>query len=200
VRESRVGLYVCPADTDGDELTVPSAGPARPDLLNLPYMPGSYRGVSGRSDGYRYLDSRAASDYPKSWRGALHTVAIPGFETEAVRDVSDGTSHTLLVGESTTRSNRGWRTFWAYSYAHFSLGAATEGQPRTLSGDYDKCRSTEGPGGAAPCRRGWGSFHSGGMNFLACDGSVRFLSTTIDMRVFALLATIDGGTFAEVPE
>ena len=200
VRESSVGLYICPADTAGDELTVPAAGPARAELLNLPYMPGSYHAFSGRSDGFRYLDSAAASGYPKSWRGAIHSVGIPGFESEPVKSIADGTSHTLLVGESTTRTNRGWRTLWAYSYAHFSLSAVTEGQPRTLWGDYDKCRSIEGPGGPEPCKRGWGSFHSGGMNVLACDGSVRFLSSEVDMKLFANLATIDGGTFAEIPE
>lgn len=42
--------------------------------------------------------------------------------------------------------------------------------------------------------------HDGGLHFLLCDGSVRFLSTSIDPRLFADLATIDGGEVAALPE
>ena len=44
-----------------------------------------------------------------------------------------------------------------------------------------------------PCRRGWGSLHLGGVNFLKCDGSVHFFSTSVDMPTLASLATIAGG-------
>jgi prepilin-type processing-associated H-X9-DG protein len=37
------------------------------------------------------------------------------------------------------------------------------------------------------------SFHTGGANVVLADGSVRFLSATLDIRVFAKLVTRDGG-------
>ncbi|MCD4726664.1 MAG: DUF1559 domain-containing protein, partial [Pirellulales bacterium] len=57
-----------------------------------------------------------------------------------------------------------------------------------------------GIGGDNPCKRAWGSFHPGGLHFVLCDGSVRFLNSTIDVQLFADLATIDGGESASVPE
>jgi prepilin-type processing-associated H-X9-DG protein len=104
----------------------------------------------------------------------------------------------LLAGESTTKTNRSWRTFWAYSYAYFSLSAATP-QARTLLGDYDASVAAGGPGRDKPCKRGWGSYHPQGINFLLCDGSVHFLETSIDMDLFATLATIDGSEIAQLP-
>ncbi len=196
VRETAVAAYVCPSDQATSTLEVPGDGPAA--AMQLPYMPGSYRAVTGRSDGYRYLDSGDFSNYPLAWRGPIHAVGAGGFTTERIDDVVDGTSNTLMVGESTTRTNRRFRTFWAYSYAHFSLSGATP-QERGLWGDYDRCVAAGGAGSTFPCRRGWGSFHPGGMNFALCDGSVRFIPQTIDVEVLAQLATISGGEVAKVP-
>ncbi len=200
VRETSVAAYVCPSDLATSKVMIPARGPAAEYNGAVPYMPGSYRGVSGRSDGYRYLDSGAITSYPADWRGPIHTVGVYGFTTESIDFVTDGTSNTLLAGESTTRTNRGYRTFWAYSYSFYTMSAATTGQPRTLHGaDYDRCAAEGGTGKEEPCRRGWGSFHAGGMNFAVCDGSVRFIPETIDIEVFAQLSTIGGGELAQMP-
>ena len=50
-------------------------------------------------------------------------VGVWGFNTENIDKVMDGTSNTLLVGESTTATNPGHRTFWAYPFAYYSLPA-----------------------------------------------------------------------------
>jgi len=199
VRESFVSTYVCPSDIAADTLTVPAMGPASADALNAPYMPGSYRAVAGRSDGYVFLDSGEFNEFPRSWRGAIHTIGVLGFRRERLRDILDGTSQTLLVGESTTRTSPEYRTLWAYSYAFYSLSSVTP-QERTLCGDYDRCTSTGGNGYSRPCRRGWGSPHRGLINFAFCDGSVRFLPASIDLELLAGLATIDGGEVVAAPD
>jgi prepilin-type processing-associated H-X9-DG protein len=45
------------------------------------------------------------------------------------------------------------------------------------------------------CKRAWGSFHDGGvLNFVMADGSVRSLSTSIEMNaVMPALGSIAGG-------
>ena len=59
------------------------------------------------------------------------------------------------------------------------------------NGRFLDCRgSWEGGPHHAPNFR---SFHPGGASFLFCDGSVSFLSETIDMRVYRALSTIQGG-------
>ena len=199
VRETFVATYACPADLAAGELTVPASGPAGAYGLNVPFMSGSYRAVAGRSDGENFLDSADHLRYAREWYGPLHTVGIRGLKPERFRNILDGTSSTLLVGESTTQTQPQYRTFWAYSYAYFSVSSAVP-QPRTLLGDYDRCKATGGHGHSKPCKRGWGSMHAGGLNFALCDGSVRFVNTSIDMGLFAELATIAGGESARMPE
>ena len=198
LREMPVNAYVCPSDLGTDELIVPALGPAAAWSLDVAYMPGSYRGVSGRSDGRAFLDWSMDTSYPRRWRGPLHIVGVLGLRSERVADIRDGSSNTLMVGESTTRTSPQYRTLWAYSYAFYSLSATTP-QARVLYGDYDRCREEGGDGHSLPCRRGWGSYHGGGMNFLLCDGATRFLSQGIDVDLFAELGTISGGEPAQVP-
>ena len=190
VRQTSVACYLCPSDVDPTTLVVPAYGPA--STQDVPYMPGSYRGVSGRSHGTLFLDSGQDATYTAADRGPLHVAGILGYGGESIRDIRDGTSNTLLAGESTTSTSLSYRTLWAYSFSFYSLSAATP-QSRTVLGDYDECVRIGGKGHGDPCKRGWGSFHPGGMNFLLCDGSSRFFPTTIDMELFADLATIDGG-------
>lgn len=193
VREATVAIFVCPSDVATHQLTVPASGPACAYALNLPYRPGSYRAVTGRSDGLRFLDSAELGNYPRRDRGPIHTTGVLGFQRESFRKIRDGLSRTLMLGESTTRTNLSFRTFWAYSYAHYSLSAMTR-QSRTLLGDYEACVAQGGPGGSLPCRRGWGSPHPQVVSFVACDASVRTVPTDTDMAVMEQMATIDGGT------
>lgn len=199
VREASVETYVCPSDVDLGELMVPAFGPGSQWGFDVPYMPGSYRGVAGRSDGQMFLDWSLNVGYPRKWRGPLHVVGVLGFTDERIADITDGASNTLMVGEATTSTNLPCRTLWAYSYAFYSLSSTTP-QARTLCGDYERCRQQSGPGLSLPCRRGWGSFHPGGINFLVCDGGVRCLDREIDVDLFAALGTIAGGELAQVPQ
>ncbi|CAL1125580.1 unnamed protein product [Cladocopium goreaui] len=192
VREKPLPVFACPSDISTSDLLVPATGPASPYALNLMYRPGSYRAVAGRSDGIRFLDSAELGDFAREDRGPIHTIGLLDFTTESIRHIRDGTSHTLMVGESTTRTSLPFRTFWAYAYAHYSLSTVTP-QARTLLADYDECKALGGYGGSLPCRRGWGSLHSGVINFVYCDASVHVISTGIDMEVLQAMATIDGG-------
>lgn len=198
LRETTISAYVCPSDLRTDELTTPAFGPGSAWGLNVPYMPGSYRGVSGRSDGCMFLDWSLSVGYPREWRGALHMVGALDFREERMADILDGTSNTLMVGESTTRTSLQYRTLWAYSYAFYSLSSTTP-QGRTLYGDYNRCREEQGHGFSLPCRRGWGSPHACGINFLLCDGSVQVIQQEIDADLFADLGTIAGEETAKVP-
>lgn len=199
VRESAVALYQCPSDATAARVEVPAMGPASSYGRNVAYAGGSYRGMSGRSDGFSFLDSGEAIQYDRRWRGPLHVVGVLGYQRENVKSITDGLSNTLLAGESATRTNTTFGTFWAYSYSYYSLGAATA-QPRVLLGDYDRCLALGGAGSAGPCRRGWGSAHPGGLNFALCDGSLRFLSTETDPAVFAAAGSIAGREVERIDE
>jgi len=199
VRETTVAAYACPSDNAIGTLAVPATGPAT--LSGAQYAPGSYRAVSGYSDGVNFLDSEMMVDYKPAWRGPIHATYTSfawGYGVERFSSIRDGLSNTLLVGESTTSTSPARRTFWAYSFAYYTMsGVAT--QQRTLWGDYDRCVQCGGAGADIPCKREWGSFHSGGMNFVFCDGAVHFIQTDIDLSVFGNLATIAGGEPVAAP-
>jgi len=124
-------------------------------------------------------------------RGILHTDWTPGGPgPESFASVTDGTSNTLVVGERHTRTHISRGTFWADSFNLYNLSGAYN-QSAALLADYDKCLTIASD--PAQCKYGWGSFHTGVINFLYGDGAVRPVKTSIDMRVFTYLATVAGG-------
>jgi prepilin-type N-terminal cleavage/methylation domain-containing protein/prepilin-type processing-associated H-X9-DG protein len=206
VREMALAAYVCPSEEQTRILDSPESGPG----ASLKYRRGSYRAMAGRTDGAGWWDCNQHDGLPLSWRGVLHVVvnraapyvaanAIKRFmQTERMDDIHDGSSNTLMVGEMSTFTHPRRRTFWAYAYTSYNASEACP-QSRILLGDYDRCLSINGTGGENPCKRGWGSYHSGTINFVLADGSVRGIMNTIDIDLFCRVATIAGGEESQVP-
>jgi prepilin-type N-terminal cleavage/methylation domain-containing protein/prepilin-type processing-associated H-X9-DG protein len=217
VVQSRVKAYECPADPYNGKLERPESGPAS-GSGHFEYMHGSYRAVSGRSGaiGRGFWDTFEDQFWPpnwimlKSWRGVLHGTAtayngVPAQHAvgqngsplsqmggpERLADITDGTSNTLMAAEYTNNDRSRRATFWAYTYSSYNQSSATT-ESRILGNSYNKCADTPGMGLDNPCKRGFGSFHSGGLNFVLCDGSVRFISYNIDINTLAAMATIAG--------
>ncbi len=90
------------------------------------------------------------------------------------RDITDGTSNTLMVGGVS-----GDRGRW------------TQGGPSTIRPFTKQPYIT----GAGPNKApdGFGGAHTGGGHFLLGDGSVRFISESIDPKTLEALVTIQGG-------
>jgi len=203
VRQSFVKVYTCPSDMNANVLEKPESGPG----AGLPYATGSYRAVSGRSNGLAWFDDVDGRAFPLTWRGALHMITdfkVPPLPTdpsfrptpykvERISSIVDGTSNTLMVGEYTTVTHRTRTTFWAYSYTSYNQSSAVPPQTRQFRNDFDACVNIGGAGDNNPCKRAWASMHPGIVNFLLCDGSVRAVSRNIDTFLFADLTTIAGG-------
>jgi len=182
-----VPVYTCPDDTSS-LLERPASG-AR---VNKDYRHGSYRGITGIGANKGYFDNNQWSGaIPESYRGPLHTVGSRNLVHESLSAVRDGTSNTFMVSEymTNTTTNRG--TFWAYSYTCYSL-ASVSFESRRYIPDYNTCKAIPGDDGENACKRGLGSFHTNGLHFLKCDGSVGFYSTNADVSVYAAMGTIDG--------
>ena len=78
------------------------------------------------------------------------------------------TRSSSASGARAPRVNRG--TFWANSFNLYDMSGAYP-QSASLLPDYDACLAIASD--IAQCKYGWGSFHTGVINFVLGDGSVR---------------------------
>jgi prepilin-type N-terminal cleavage/methylation domain-containing protein len=194
VRTSFVKVYTCPSDMHANQVLIPETGAPDGTYNGVAYMTGSYRAMGGQSvDGNNFFtgfDSEIKAN-PPNLRGVLHADGDDtGLSPERFATITDGTSNTLMVGERTTISHETRTTFWADSFNLYSASGAVA-ESATLLNDYDAC--IEMTGNFAECKYGWGSFHTGGINFVLCDGSIRWISLSIDMEIFTAMATIGNG-------
>jgi prepilin-type N-terminal cleavage/methylation domain-containing protein len=101
-----------------------------------------------------------------------------------MRDLLDGSSTTIIVGERAARSPVG-------TAPHFStwVGVIPAGEEtfERILGSTDHVPNH--PGGHL---EDFSSNHSGGAQFILGDGSVRFISESIDLGVYQGLATLRG--------
>jgi prepilin-type N-terminal cleavage/methylation domain-containing protein len=196
VRETYVPTYTCPSDINANKLFIPDTGANNGSNNGIQYRTGSYRGMSGVSatgfDQWAGYPSEVLVNMAQGpgLRGLLHTDWPGGPAPENFASMADGTSQTLVVGERSTRTHPTRGTFWADSFNLYNLSGAYN-QSATLLNDYDACLKIASD--QAQCKYGWGSFHTGIINFLYGDGSVRGLKTTIDMKIFTYMATVAGG-------
>lgn len=200
VRETSVVHYVCPSDVNANKLGIPESGPGS----TVDYRTGSYRANSGRSDSSGWFDNADADQLPRNWRGPLHTycrscTALSYLKNETTATILDGTSNTIMAAEMTTRTHINRTTHWAYTYTSYNQSSFVDGQSRALLADYDRCVAIGGTGADNTCKRGWGSFHPNGLNYLFCDGSVRFFNLNVSMPILCDLATIAGGEPVRLP-
>jgi prepilin-type N-terminal cleavage/methylation domain-containing protein/prepilin-type processing-associated H-X9-DG protein len=129
---------------------------------------------------------------PRDVRGNYEGV-FPINASRRLADILDGPSYTILIAECAGRPQL-WRT------GNTVDGLVLSGGPwasRNLL--WGRGATADGTAFFGPCAvnctndREVYSFHRGGANVALADGHVRFLSTSIDIRVFAKLVTRDGG-------
>ncbi|WP_339728930.1 DUF1559 domain-containing protein [uncultured Gimesia sp.] len=100
--------------------------------------------------------------------------------TTKVRDVSDGLSSTLFVGEALPREcSHSWWWWFNGSTATCAVPLNHYANNTYTSGDW-------------PYNYSFASRHVGGAHFLMGDGAVRFVSENIDTGTYRALASIQG--------
>ena len=183
-RTLRLAAFLCPSDATPGPITLmtTTGGTAVADL-----SPGNYLGAAGQFE---------VGDSPGDNNGVFYRNSRIG-----LRDVTDGSSQTLLVGERS-------RSVADASWVGAIPAAVACTNPRWPVRDCEPSgvmvlgHTGPSPGGQAwvdtPNYKGagaddFGARHPGGCNFAFADGSVRFVKDSIDPRVFSFLSTRAGG-------
>jgi prepilin-type N-terminal cleavage/methylation domain-containing protein/prepilin-type processing-associated H-X9-DG protein len=100
-------------------------------------------------------------------------------ECTRIRDVLDGTSNTLALGEEKIGDPEGVGMWGFRQWV----------DPFAVSSTIKGINNTGDPAAWGYYAQGFGSFHPGGAQFALADGSVRFISETIDIITFCALGT-----------
>lgn len=157
-------------DTKWPSVAAMTSGPTAYAKVVLP----TYICPSDPMDGIntKILGSVGKSNY-KAVRSSV--VATPT-KARRMRDVTDGTSNTLMIGELDTKNHVG--SIWVGKNDNSrNVLSFTTITYRINGVDVDDV---------------FGSIHAGGCHFLLVDGHVRFISENIDAVLYTALGTYNG--------
>lgn len=185
--------FVCRSDVDPDKTIW--GGNDLDGLSNDGYAKSNYAAVTGHHDTHAFSISRVAAWSPKRFLGVFHA----GSNTR-IRDISDGTSTTLLIGECRGRPNINRNSaIWCRATAPIATSPTLNPNSVTRSTAVETLGGVVPVGGryALPInfepRTTFGSAHAGGAMFCLADGSVHFLSENIDQTLYENLSTMADG-------
>ena len=118
--------------------------------------------------------------------------------------VTDGTSHTLAIGEFVQRDKEGNYAGYPGNMRAWILGATENDEKGSYAFkviEYPINADVQRTADSIPFNHlPMGSEHPGGANFLVTDASVHFLPETIDFAVYQGLATCGRGENVQLPE
>lgn len=176
-------ILACPSDGSGGKTSM-----VQYQWDAIPVAVTNYKGVIGTSN--------MGGGWPDSPSGMFDGHDTPNCNglffrnTDQIRlrlhHVTDGTSNTLMVGEDVSEANNHGAAFYA-------------------NGDYASCQAPLNYFPNPPIPANWPrvmsfrSRHIGGVNFCLGDGSVRFISDSINWLRYQQLCTRAGGEPAQVP-
>lgn len=180
--------FICPSYSGGIKSVATLADDAANDITNYAGVMGSTK----KTHGFTRLDS-------ESLCGTFYDDGLLYPESAVqMRDISDGTSSTLAIGER-THGLRSWTRGASYDGSRnnpswFCVASAKNVvwpiNPDEQAVCYDDC-----PFGQTCTFNDvyFGSQHPGGAQFVFADGSTHFLNDAIDMATYKALATRNGG-------
>jgi prepilin-type processing-associated H-X9-DG protein len=166
-----LSVYMCPSDTGyqgrgqihGDRHFGGAAG-----FMAHNYLPGvsNYVANNGHGPGRTGFEENSGMFYGNSSLG--------------FRDIIDGSSNTFAVGERDTKFCRS--STWVG--VRNGNGGAARGVFVILAHARVKLNESVRDWNHDPegCGQGWSSLHPGGAQFVFCDGSVTFISETINFN------------------
>jgi prepilin-type N-terminal cleavage/methylation domain-containing protein/prepilin-type processing-associated H-X9-DG protein len=188
VTSKRLAVLTCPSDN-------PNPGAITTNINGVTYAITSHNYVVnyGNTNDYQVNITTPVvltfGGAPFGWAPAV---------TVKLVDISDGSSNTLMASETVQGIGSDLRGFtWWAPGAQFT----TVYGPNSSSPDIVTQNCNNQPAQNLPCTDNGGSWsilaarsrHTSGVNVVLCDGSVRFVSQSIDINLWRALSTSHGG-------
>jgi prepilin-type processing-associated H-X9-DG protein len=182
--KTQLSVLQCPSDPSVQQLSTQQF-----QWQGIPVAVTSYKGVMGDCQIGGGMSAWQGTTPPSEGFPGLNGIFYRADCQDggiSIAKIRDGTSNTLMVGEDVPEHNH-------HSVAYYSKG------------DYASC---DGPINYMPDPptpdNYWNvmtfrSRHPGGANFSLADGSLHFLSQTIDQTLYRALSTKAGGEPVQVP-
>ena len=174
----RPSVYVCPSDTSEPYSDDPQIGSIY-QIGDYKAATGSYATVSGTVG----MTKGITNEQKYSNTGVFYYL-----NGHSVRDISDGLSKTMFVGEVVDSHTQDSSNIWTRAVRGMDTQRATDNPLNTKPGDpiFDTAFGLQVNGAFA-------SQHPGGAMFAFGDGHVSFLVENISLDVYQMLSTRDGG-------
>lgn len=190
IRLAQTGMptFLCPSQPNGPREGRNINGLARRGML-------SYLACAG---GDAQHDNLGTNGMDRS-NGLFHAVRMntnsPRGRTFRLRDVIDGLSNTVLIGEAEylLDAKKGCNICDRYLFYHMNADSGNGSDfSEVLGSTYYSINPDAQNNAERECA--FGSFHTGGANILLGDGRIRFVSENIDLvDVWRALGSRDGG-------
>ena len=181
LQDTLISVYMCPSADDRD--LNPSRWPKPPSAPGE-HAKSNYAGVGGRG-GWTGVSS-----------GGEKAVFVDGTQHVArIRDVTDGSSNTLAVGEKVRIDRDGDLTLQSAALGErvgaYWIGIAPDTRTAAVVSRLELSPSSYAINGASI--NAFASRHEGGCQFLVSDGSVHFISENVDQDAVSNLGVGNDG-------
>ena len=209
-------LFTCPSSAlqpGSPDITTPGVYPV--EIPGMKHATLCYRANGGSpvqwnsdgtaTDAYQLKNSPKGRNYWYTINGVIYPLS-----KTKLSGITDGTSNTILLGETSAVIGRplgsaGTGSLWPWTYG-YRWGGIQNGTPTGIDAGWFMIdhKIVANPINFAGKNfylneTPFTSSHPGGVNMSFCDGSVRFMPNATDLKVLQMLATRAGGEVVALP-